>query len=140
MFPVPLPPNPFLKPSELYTAYQRCLALEAATSGASRPHGPPPIVCARLLGHLLRLAPPGNGQGRVQRKITLAADDVKLMELASFYLSHFICPCKPPPTCHFAVTYWRVFSQLNVVEYQRLHHLSTPLACRLKMFGNIPRL
>lgn len=106
MFPVPLPPNPFLKPSELYTAYQRCLALEAATSGASRPHGPPPIVCARLLGHLLRLAPPGNGQGRVQRKITLAADDVKLMELASFYLSHFICPFKrggiptPAPSEH----------------------------------------
>lgn len=94
MFPVPLPPNPFLKPGGLYTAYQRCLALEAVTSCSSQPHGPPPIVCARLLGHLLRLAPPGNGHGQVQCEITLAVDDVKLMELASFYLSHFICPFK----------------------------------------------
>ncbi|KAI6121069.1 hypothetical protein F5141DRAFT_495978 [Pisolithus sp. B1] len=106
MFPVLLPPNLFLKLSELYTAYQRCLALEAATSSASHQHCPPPIVCARLLGHLLRLSPPGSGQDQVQREITLAADDMKLKELASSYLSRFICAFKrsgkptPAPSEH----------------------------------------
>ncbi|KAI6040723.1 hypothetical protein EDC04DRAFT_1411286 [Pisolithus marmoratus] len=92
MFPTPLPLNPFPE-SKLHTAHQRCLALEAAASDASQ-HFLSPVLCARLLGHLLRLAPIGNGQGHVQHEITLAVDDVKLMDLARFYLRHFICACK----------------------------------------------
>ncbi|KAI5986008.1 hypothetical protein EDC04DRAFT_2589992, partial [Pisolithus marmoratus] len=86
----PLPPNPFLG-SAFYIAYERCVALEAAAHNLQAPpYCPSPIVCARLLGHLLRLAPAGNGQGQVQREIASAADDIKLMELAGLYLSHFI--------------------------------------------------
>ncbi|KAI6018412.1 hypothetical protein EDC04DRAFT_3068534 [Pisolithus marmoratus] len=87
--PTPLPPNPF-PGNAFYGAYERCLALEAAAPNLrGPPHCPPPIVCARLLGHLLRLAT-GNGQGQVQREITSAEDNEGLMTLAGFYLSHFI--------------------------------------------------
>ncbi|KAI6040720.1 hypothetical protein EDC04DRAFT_2893730 [Pisolithus marmoratus] len=115
MFPTPLAPNPFLE-SELHIAYQRCLTLEAAGSDAPQ-HCPPPILCARLLGHLLRLAPAGNGQRHVQREITVAADDIKLMNLARFYLSHFICAFKragrltPAPSEHLSHTSFEDFQQ-----------------------------
>ena len=89
--PMPLPGNPFPQ-SAFHVAYQRCLALEAEAPDLKSPqHCPPPIVCARLLGHLLRLAP--NGQGQLQREISLATDDTALMQVAGAYLS-LIRACK----------------------------------------------
>ncbi|KAI9567970.1 hypothetical protein HD554DRAFT_2172717 [Boletus coccyginus] len=88
--PTPLPENPFPQ-SAFHVAYQRCLALEAeARALKAPPHCPPPIVCARILGHLLRLAPAGNGQGQLQREITSATDNTVLMQVAGVYLSGFI--------------------------------------------------
>ncbi|KAG6328444.1 hypothetical protein ID866_10646 [Astraeus odoratus] len=58
---IPLLPNTFPE-SAFCSAYQQCLALEAVASGLKAPtHCPPPIICAHLLGHLLHLAPDGNG-------------------------------------------------------------------------------
>lgn len=95
--PTPLPENPFPQ-SPLHVAYQRCLALEAETPDLKAPpHCPPPIVCARLLGHLLRLAPAGNGQGQLQREVASATDNTVLMHVAGVYLSNFIRGCKPQP-------------------------------------------
>lgn len=95
--PTPLPPNPF-PGNAFYVAYERCLALEAAAPDLrALHHCPPPIVCARILGYLLHLAPAGNGQGQVQREIVSAVDNVQLMELAGHYLSRFICTCKFRP-------------------------------------------
>ncbi|KAI6144661.1 hypothetical protein BKA82DRAFT_607360 [Pisolithus tinctorius] len=101
--PTPLPPNHF-PTGELHVAYQRCLALEAAAPRLRAPtHCPPPIICARILGHLLRLAS-ANGQGQVQRQITSAESHAMLMELAGLYMRHFICTFRrrrgptPPPT------------------------------------------
>ncbi|KAF8556878.1 hypothetical protein OG21DRAFT_1482658 [Imleria badia] len=91
MNPTPLPPNPFPE-SAFQTAYQRCLVFKAEANAGlkpSHPGCPPPVVCARL-GHLLRLAPNSNGRGQVQREITLAADDTKLMEVARVYFNGFI--------------------------------------------------
>jgi len=91
--PTPLPKNPFPQ-SAFHVAYQRCLVLEAEAPDLKPPaHCPPPIVCARLLGHLLRLAPAGNGQGQPQREIASAADNTVLMQVAGVYLSNFIRPC-----------------------------------------------
>ncbi|KAF8556879.1 hypothetical protein OG21DRAFT_1482659 [Imleria badia] len=91
MYPTPLPPDPF-PDNPLQTAYQRCLALEVAAQAGLKPNSscPPPLVCARLLGHLLRLAPNTNGREQVQREIMSAADDDQLMEVASVYLNGFI--------------------------------------------------
>ncbi|KAI6004742.1 hypothetical protein EDD15DRAFT_2155432 [Pisolithus albus] len=87
---IPLPPNPF-PPSAFHAAYQRCLALEAEAPYVEVLQAcPAPIVCARLLGHLLRLAPAGNGQSQLQREIAIAVDNVELMRLAGNYLNHFI--------------------------------------------------
>ncbi|KAN0094628.1 hypothetical protein V8E55_002915 [Tylopilus felleus] len=93
MGPEPLPENPFPQ-SAFHDAYNQCLTLEAearALHVASVEGCPPPIVCARLLGHLFRLAPTGNPQGQLQREITSAhSDHVKLMQLAAVYLQNFI--------------------------------------------------
>ncbi|KIO06835.1 hypothetical protein M404DRAFT_998917 [Pisolithus tinctorius Marx 270] len=97
--PSPLPPNPF-PPNAFHVAYQRCLALEAAAPHLQvLPDSPPPIVCARLLGHLLRLAPAGNPQGQVEREITSATDDANLMKLAKHFVSNFIKACESQRFC-----------------------------------------
>ncbi|KAH0833819.1 hypothetical protein J3R83DRAFT_10982 [Lanmaoa asiatica] len=86
----PLPTNPF-SPSAFRAAYNQCLTLEAEASQVVHVEGyPPPMVCARLLGHLLRLAPAGHPQGQLQRDIALAMDHVALMQVATFYLNFFI--------------------------------------------------
>ena len=95
MDPIPLPSQPFAE-SSFRIAYQRCLALEDVAQAGLKPiHGyPTPLVCARLLGHLLRLAPNTNGRGQLQREITSAENDAKLMELAKMYFNGFIRACK----------------------------------------------
>jgi hypothetical protein len=70
----------------------------------------PPIVCARLLGHLLCLAPTGNGQGQLQREIALATDDPALMQVAGVYLS-LIRACKPQPFYCLFDQFWPLDSQ-----------------------------
>ena len=72
------------------------------------PTVPPPIVCARLLGHLLRLAPAGNGRESVQRGITSAVDDATLMKLARHYLINILNACKSQPS--IPLPYWSVHS------------------------------
>ena len=90
----PLPENPFL-PSAFHAAYNQCLNLEAVAFQVIRLDGcPPPVVCARLLGHLLRLAPAGNPQGQLQLDIASTKDHAALMQLAAFYLNCFIRVCK----------------------------------------------
>ena len=98
-YPTPLPSNPFLAESAFSTAYQRCLVLEAAAPDLRAvPHCPPPLVCARLIGHLLRLAPKGNVQGQIQEDIKKAKNDNDLMKLAAFYVNGFIRTCNPNPS------------------------------------------
>ena len=93
--PEPLLGNPFPQ-SALHDAYNQCLTLEGEASRVPRVEGcPPPIVCARLLGHLLRMAPAGNPQRQLQREITLTdSDHAEFMRLATLYLQSFIRPCK----------------------------------------------
>ena len=95
--PTPLPENPFPQ-SGLRVAYQRCLALEAGAPDLKAPrYCPPSIVCARLPGHLLRLAPTSNGQGQLQLEIASATDNVALMQVAGVYLNDFIRACEQQP-------------------------------------------
>jgi hypothetical protein len=101
--PTTLPPNPF-PPSVLHAAYQRCLDLETAAPNLQAPPDfPPPIICARLVGHLLRLAPDGNGRGQVQLEIASAIDDVNLMKLAGHYMRNFVGICKSRPFSLFDI-------------------------------------
>ena len=95
MDPISLPSQLFAE-SSFRIAYQRCLALEGAAQAGLKPIPgyPTPLVCARLLGHLLRLAPNSNGRGQLQREITSAENDAKLMELAKMYFNSFIRACK----------------------------------------------
>lgn len=94
MAPTPLPENPF-PPSAFRVAYDQCLTLEAESSVIKPVKGyPPPIVCARILGHLLRLAPAGNAQEQLQREITSSSDHPTLIKLAAFYLNCFIRTCR----------------------------------------------
>ncbi|KAI9462553.1 hypothetical protein HD554DRAFT_2126605 [Boletus coccyginus] len=91
----PLPKNPF-PGGALHDAYDQCLALEAKANLnpnhiQSIPGCPQPIVCARLLGYLLYLAPAGNPQGQLQREISAAKPHYsKLIQLAGFYLTNFV--------------------------------------------------
>ncbi|KAG6371357.1 hypothetical protein JVT61DRAFT_9560 [Boletus reticuloceps] len=68
------------------------LRLKLMKCPASRPQttAPPPIVCARVLGHLLRLAPTANPQEQLQREISGAKDNVMLMVLAGIYVRDFL--------------------------------------------------
>jgi hypothetical protein len=95
MNPIPLPSQPFAE-SSFGIAYQRCLALEVAAEAGLKPIPgcPPPLVCARLLGHLMRLAPNSNGRGQLQREIASAENDTKLMELAKMHFNSFIRACQ----------------------------------------------
>jgi hypothetical protein len=73
---------------------------------------PPPLVCARILGHLLRLAPPGNGQEQVQRDTDLAKGHNGLMDLARYYLVYFL----NSESLHFRYlaaedSHWPVYNQ-----------------------------
>ncbi|TFY60732.1 hypothetical protein EVG20_g7319 [Dentipellis fragilis] len=101
----PLPTNPFPK-SPYHLAYQRCLDLETAAPNLNYPQDSlSPLVSSRLLGHLLRLAPPGNGQGQVARDIEHAEGDGGMMRLAQFYANTFIRAFKryssnPAPSEH----------------------------------------
>lgn len=83
-----------------------CSAQSSSLPQLSPP--PPPIVCARLLGHLLRLAPAGNGRESVQRGITSAVDDATLMKLARHYLINILNACKSQPS--IPLPYWSVHS------------------------------
>ena len=90
----PLPENPF-QTGTLHAAYKQCLTLEAEASGLEPINNcPPPIICARLLGHLLRLAPAGDGQRQLQQEISCAKDHIMLIQVAAAYLKDFIYPCK----------------------------------------------
>lgn len=119
MGPEPLPENPFPQ-SAFHDAYNQCLTLEAearASRVASVEGCPPPIVCARLLGHLFRLAPTGNPQGQLQREITSAhSDHVKLMQLAAVYLQNFIRTCKSRLFRPFASDYFIILTGLSTVK------------------------
>lgn len=85
-----LPANPF-PPSAFHAAYNQCLAFEAEAD-ANRVQ---PIICARILGHLLRLTPAGNPQEQLQPQIAATnSDHANLMQLATFYLKNFIRTCK----------------------------------------------
>ncbi|KAF8548662.1 hypothetical protein OG21DRAFT_1422719 [Imleria badia] len=103
-----LPNNPF-PPSAFHVTYSKCLILEAEAMAehVTAVEGcPPPLVCARVLGHLLRLAPAGNPQGQIQRDIALAWDQNMLMHVAALYVSNFISTFKrssgptPAPSEH----------------------------------------
>ena len=117
MDPIPLPENPF-PTSTFHAVYDQCLTLETKAPGLKPINDcPPPIVCARLLGHLLRLAPAGtNGQRQLQREITTATDYAMLMQVAAAYLKDFILACKSrffvvsliSPFCLQASRQWRI--------------------------------
>lgn len=102
------PENPFPQ-STFHDAHNQCLTLRRleAEADASRrvpcvEGCPLPMVCARLLGHLLRLAPVGNSQGQLQREIASAdSDHAKLMRLATLYLQNFICALSGYFCCPF---------------------------------------
>ncbi|KAF8548542.1 hypothetical protein OG21DRAFT_750312 [Imleria badia] len=93
MVPIPLPNNPF-QHGVFQEAYNQRLALqaEAEASQVAQIEGcPPPIVCARVLGHLLRLAPAGNPRGQVQWDISLAkSHHAQLLQLAVHYVNSFV--------------------------------------------------
>ncbi|KAG9313332.1 hypothetical protein JVU11DRAFT_5637 [Chiua virens] len=89
----PLPENHFL-PGKIHDAYNQCLAFEAKVMASCvQPIAgcPPPIVCVRLLGHLLCLAPAGDLQEKLQQEITsIKSGNAKFMLLGVFYLNNFI--------------------------------------------------
>ena len=92
--PTPLPSNPFgSDPPQLYQAYQSCLDLEsmAYTSRALQCSKPPGLIAARLLGHLLVRSE--NGYETLAREIINASSDTKLLELARYYMTHFVKVC-----------------------------------------------
>jgi len=67
------------------------------TSGAS-PSWPQPLArILKLPAYLLPLAPDGYGEDHVQPEFMTAADDAKLMEVASEHFDGFVCVCKLQP-------------------------------------------
>ena len=88
-YPLPLPPNPF-PPSSCQKAYQIILELEARAP--SLPNNP--LVSARLLGHLLRLAPHEHARDQLEREINGASGDDALISLAGHYMQTFLRTCE----------------------------------------------
>src|SRR5258706_6351609 len=91
----PLPLNPFDSDpsSQPYLAYRKCRDFEclASTDSALQRSSPPGLVAARLLGHLLVRSE--NGRQTLAREITGASDNAVLVNLAEFYITHFVNVC-----------------------------------------------
>ncbi len=89
----PLPANGFHADKPEFSAYARCLSLEYHASSIRR-DGLSTLVCARILGYLLRYAPTNEGLVYVASEINHCADDSALILLAEKYSKHFIRCCK----------------------------------------------
>ena len=93
--PTPLVSNPFGSDpsSQPYLAYKKCCDLEslASTDRALQRSSPPGLVAARLLGHLLVLSK--NGRQTLAQEITDASGNAVLVDLAKFYITHFVKVC-----------------------------------------------
>lgn len=80
------------------SAYQKCRDLEYRALDNSNSSllttKPPALVAARLLGHLLLLVPNAGGQETLAEEIDNASTNDMLIELAQFYINHFIKTCK----------------------------------------------
>jgi hypothetical protein len=92
--PTPLPPNPF-RDGLLYQALQKCLDLEslASTDSYLQNSKPSGLVAARLLGYLILHVQNATGRAKVADQVVAALDNENLVEVAQFYINHFIKAC-----------------------------------------------
>lgn len=95
--PQPLPNNLYVAGMPAHQVYATCLALEAGIE-LSNWSGPPTPVCARLLGYMIIHSPTNEGRSNIVTEINSCLDDdVKLHELAKFYVWHYLRCCKCLP-------------------------------------------
>ncbi|KDQ52299.1 hypothetical protein JAAARDRAFT_198467 [Jaapia argillacea MUCL 33604] len=97
----PLPSNPFDGLEK--AAYDTCLNLESHLPGESRVGKQSPQLCGRLLGYMMLYAPTPEGRRNVATEIqtcVMASDTPdRLVDLAQFYMDHFIRAFKAAKSC-----------------------------------------
>ncbi|KAH7908515.1 hypothetical protein BJ138DRAFT_1091111 [Hygrophoropsis aurantiaca] len=72
-------------------AYDRCLVFEKNAASVPPPlSGPSRLVCARLLGYIIREALTDCGRDTISNEIKDCADEDALVVLATLYLNYFI--------------------------------------------------
>lgn len=94
--PEPLPVNLYNQrdQKEVHDAYERCLDLENRHAQVLLRGHLPVLVCARLLGYLLRQAPTDEGRKILALEIMRCGDDKALQSLASIYDTRFRRVCE----------------------------------------------
>ena len=85
--------------SDQFNAYARCKSLEEHAHGIQK-DGLPPLVCARILGYLLKFAPNEEGCVTFAREVINCCDDSALIALADEYSDNFIHTCEHPSLPH----------------------------------------
>lgn len=93
-----LPPNTFPAGTQKFTAYARCMQLEERASELQS-DGPSPLVCARVLGYMLKYAPTQHGLVNTAAAINDCPGHSELTRLAEFYFNTFIRCCESRVSC-----------------------------------------
>ncbi len=78
-----------------FNAYARCKSFEERAHSIQR-DGLSPLVCARILGYLLKFAPTTEGRATFAREVNSCCDDSALIALADEYTENFIRCCEYP--------------------------------------------
>ncbi|KAF8322435.1 hypothetical protein F5887DRAFT_1142921 [Amanita rubescens] len=97
-----LPANYPKTTKDQFNAYARCKSLEERADSVQR-DGLSLLVCARILGYLLKFAPTTEGCATFAREVNSCCDDSALIALADKYTENFVRCCdqthqKPHPT------------------------------------------
>jgi hypothetical protein len=81
--------NPFQTGTPEYLAYQRAFSLSVAYSRVDDN-----AMYGRLLGYMLQQLPWESGRSKLAAEVNSCIDERSLIELATFYIHHFLCGCE----------------------------------------------
>lgn len=90
-----LPPNNFHLDTVQFKAYSRCQSLEDHAHSLQK-DGLSPLVCARILGYMLKYGPTEEGVVTFAMEINDCHGDSALLALADEYSDNFIRCCEYP--------------------------------------------
>ena len=116
--PQPLPstlPESLNTSPHILLAYSRILQLEKA-SDYNREDRETRLICARILGYLIREGPSSKAKERVAQEVNSCLDDDQMDKLGVMYYEHYIRICEPPSFVIIAF-----FLILDSQEVQRRH-------------------
>ena len=112
-------PLPLTLPESLnLLTYSKILQLEKASdhSHSNNEVRQKKLICARILGYLIREGPSTKAKERVAQEVNSCLDDDQMDKLGVMYYEHYIRICEPPSFVIIAF-----FLILDSQEVQRRH-------------------